>query len=679
MLTLPNGFGFYRAYNKETFDPLHDIVVSFEYSMYSYNAIPTGGISLAFYDNAINIPQGGGVAGALGYTNSLGVLVNSVSGFSGLIGAHMGIGFDFTGKFSQNSEGRTTGSIYTSPNSIAIRANQNNNYSLIALNSNLQGFTIADTLTGSQSIHYKKAKVILTNNGQRVIVQIYQNGQYITVATNDITYLPSNNLGVCLTFSSEDTNTNFQLKKFDVMGTLKTDDLSTKEVVCKQVFQTVPFDSLEVESDNIWITDNYLLGETNTGNSLSLWEDNEWIGKGFIASNSLNFDVPREVLSYKSNYVLAKGLNTLDINLYEFKGNNWVTRTTFFTGNVNWGTVADINSTYDTVIFNNSNISVVVYERTFDTWNNTQMLTTSASYVSGFGSKIKIDGNTLAIASGTNTLHIFEKVNGIWEEVQIFNITDAYGDYSFGYDMDIKGDTIVVGAPTQSNIFTGDGSVYVFKRTNGIWNFYQKIYGSSFTSSNFGHSVKIDSNNLLVGTPGFPNSYLFNSGTVYYYQDSGDGVGYIYQWGYTSSQPQPNAEYGRKVAINGNKIAVRDTNNIYVYNLLCGPQFTQIPNLLPCTIRLMSNYGVGMRRMLSGNFLGTMECPPIIPVPPVNVCELVTIINSIPINSINGLNIIVPFTCVTPTSATCELATIYNNTPIYSNIGGTLMAPISCH
>jgi len=680
MLSLPSGFAFYRIYNKEILNPLHDIVVSFQYEMYNYSGSPTGGLCLAFYDNAIDIPQGGGPAGALGYTNASGVLVNGVSSFSGMIGAFAGIALDFEGKFSQASEGRTTGGFYTSPNSLVIRSSEDNNYSLLSLQP-LTNFTIADTLTGTQSPSSKKCRIILTNNSQTINVQLFINGYYQTITTQNLTYLPSNNIGISLTFCSEDTSTQFNLGHFNVTGTTQNDNTVSSEVVCTQVFPTLPFDSAEVESDNLWITDNYLLIESSSNNYVNLYEDQEWVSQGFQFFNSLNYDVTRSALSFKNNYLLAKGTNSLDLNLYEFKGNNWVLKNNFLTGSTFFGSVGDMDSKIDTVVYNNSNISVGVYSRTFNTWNSTQNLMTSANYVSGFGRKIKIDGNTIAITSATNTLHIFQKQNGTWIETNIFNITDGNGDYSFGFDLDLKHGIAVVGAPTQSNIYTNDGSVYIYKIINGTWQFYQKIFGSSLLGSNFGWSVKLDGQNLLIGAPGYPNSYLLNSGSAYYYKDTLNGELYQYQWNYSSSNPQPNVQYSRKLNISGNKVTVRDTNNFYVYNLLCGPQFTQYPILPACVIRLMDNTNIGIQTMVSGNFVYTMNCPYVYPAnyePSPTLCELVTIIGSTPLYSINGLNLLVPFTCTTPVTSNCELITIYGGTPMDTILGSTLLSPICC-
>jgi hypothetical protein len=84
----------------------------------------------------------------------------------------------------------------------------------------------------------------------------------------------------------------------------------------------------------------------------------------------------------------------------------------------------------------------------------------------------------------------------------------------FGRSFAVSGTTLVVGAPeavscvlTTSTCSGGVGAAYVYERVGGAWQFRQKLRASDYTYSNttnrnFGASVAIDGDTLLVGAGG---------------------------------------------------------------------------------------------------------------------------------------------------------------------------------
>ncbi|HIB01716.1 MAG TPA: hypothetical protein EYO31_07595, partial [Phycisphaerales bacterium] len=87
----------------------------------------------------------------------------------------------------------------------------------------------------------------------------------------------------------------------------------------------------------------------------------------------------------------------------------------------------------------------------------------------------------------------------------------SLGSYiNFGFSIDMSNDILVVGAPHDSVITSGDtrGAVYIYKKVNGVWNnsesHMQRITKEDVVSgANFGYSVAISSDglNILVGVP----------------------------------------------------------------------------------------------------------------------------------------------------------------------------------
>ena len=103
------------------------------------------------------------------------------------------------------------------------------------------------------------------------------------------------------------------------------------------------------------------------------------------------------------------------------------------------------------------------------------------------------------VQSTLTVIHENEKIQSL----------DLNSGAEFGTSIDIDGDTMVVGAPEQ-----GNGTVFIYTRQNGEWIQTDKIaapdlgtisltYGSIAVNSgcDFGHSVSISGDNLLVGAP----------------------------------------------------------------------------------------------------------------------------------------------------------------------------------
>ena len=141
--------------------------------------------------------------------------------------------------------------------------------------------------------------------------------------------------------------------------------------------------------------------------------------------------------------------------------------------------------------------------------------------------------------------------------------------------MAVGNNKVVVGAPFD-DISAGDsGSVYVYN-LDGTGE--TKIYPSDggALSDNFGHSVAIGNNKIVVGAPNVDESGDYaidklNSGSVYVFNLDGTGEVKI-----TASDAAEGDQFGFSVAISNNKIFVGAPNDddnvsnsgsVYVYNL----------------------------------------------------------------------------------------------------------------
>ena len=172
-----------------------------------------------------------------------------------------------------------------------------------------------------------------------------------------------------------------------------------------------------------------------------------------------------------------------------------------------------------------------------------------------FGHSVAMDGDTMVAGALVNSTSdvatvgvatVFVRNGSTWNEPTILT-SGSQDPNEFGYSVAISGDTIVVGDTS------GMGSVYVFVRNdNGDWDQETVLSGSSqaFADGNFGHAVAIDGDTIVVGEPSSSTGvYVFvRSGTAWNPQ--------------TLTTPTPGVNFGHAVAICGDRIAVTTDNNV---------------------------------------------------------------------------------------------------------------------
>ncbi|NLE38171.1 MAG: hypothetical protein GX621_09130, partial [Pirellulaceae bacterium] len=146
-----------------------------------------------------------------------------------------------------------------------------------------------------------------------------------------------------------------------------------------------------------------------------------------------------------------------------------------------------------------------------------------AQYYSQFGYAVAIsdDGNTIVVGAahadvevGSETyydsgiVYVYQRTEGVWECVAKLAPSDRVEYAYFGSAVDISGDKIVIGAyQADDRLPPGDGSAYVFERQgDGTWMQKHKLTASDadgldYDAMHFGHSVAIDEDRVVVGAP----------------------------------------------------------------------------------------------------------------------------------------------------------------------------------
>lgn len=190
-----------------------------------------------------------------------------------------------------------------------------------------------------------------------------------------------------------------------------------------------------------------------------------------------------------------------------------------------------------------------------------------------FGKSISLKGDDLAIgapfhdAVGPNAgaVYIYKHLDQMdWVEVRKITADDAdFGDV-FGSAVAIEKDILLVGAKSQGQGSSRRGAAYFFKRSpEGIWLQKQKLLAGDNVGEekNFGESISLDGNSLVVGAPLDSESPVCQGdvkckkGSVYFFERAATDV-WTQSQKIMASDAESNDNFGISVAIQEDRILV---------------------------------------------------------------------------------------------------------------------------
>ena len=207
-----------------------------------------------------------------------------------------------------------------------------------------------------------------------------------------------------------------------------------------------------------------------------------------------------------------------------------------------------------------------VFTRSTVTWIESQKLTADdGALFDNFGAAVGLDSHTVVIGANGATVngnpaqgaaYVFTKSNGTWTQVQKLTANDGAAYDNFGLSIAIKGSTILVGSPRAtvgSNL--AQGAVYVYTRTNGTWNFTQKVTGSDGAAQDsFGESVAIGRGAALIGAYGATVNGHPGQGAAYIFTNSNNTLSEMQKL--TADDGGTYFNFGNAVALDGSRALI---------------------------------------------------------------------------------------------------------------------------
>ena len=171
-----------------------------------------------------------------------------------------------------------------------------------------------------------------------------------------------------------------------------------------------------------------------------------------------------------------------------------------------------------------------IYHYNGTSWTEFQKLTGSDSFAGdSFGFSVDISGNTAVVSAYddndngnySGSIYIYRYNGSSWVETQKIIASDGLPADRFGYRVSVSGDRIVAGAPYDDGpMGSGSGSAYFFKYDGSSWLEEQKVVASDeWTADFFGLDCTISDDRAIIGAPGNDDAGSSSGAAYMFYFD----------------------------------------------------------------------------------------------------------------------------------------------------------------
>lgn len=223
-----------------------------------------------------------------------------------------------------------------------------------------------------------------------------------------------------------------------------------------------------------------------------------------------------------------------------------------------FGSKAIVGASFKSLNGNNGQGKAYVFSRDITSWVlDGQLVASDANAFNYFGSAVDIGSNYAIVGapqvtSGKGKVYVFNNGSGVWLEESTIVAQDGVSLDGFGDDLALAGSYLIVGAPSAN---TDKGKAYIYKRDGTVWN-QQSILSApdGLAGDRFGASVAMTTNYATIGAPQKTINTNVEQGKAYVYKRSND------LWNEESillaSDGSTGHDYGTSVAITVNYILI---------------------------------------------------------------------------------------------------------------------------
>ncbi len=174
-----------------------------------------------------------------------------------------------------------------------------------------------------------------------------------------------------------------------------------------------------------------------------------------------------------------------------------------------------------------------VFERSGSTWSYAATLTAPDPGVDDwFGWDVDVWGDTIVVGAmkddtargvDAGSVRVFRGSGGAWTQEAVIQPTTAGAESFFGCGVAIYGDTLVAGPYGGPDAYASVGSAYVFTRTGSVWTQEARLVPSADSSDRpaFGRKVSIWADTVAVGAMMEDGPVGVDQGAVYVFSRAG--------------------------------------------------------------------------------------------------------------------------------------------------------------
>ena len=203
--------------------------------------------------------------------------------------------------------------------------------------------------------------------------------------------------------------------------------------------------------------------------------------------------------------------------------------------------------------------AVYVYVREGDHWTQQARLTADdGEQFDQFGITVALSGDTALIGGGhgVNAAYVFHRDGGIWTQQAKLTASDGSVDDVFGIAVALDGDTALIGArQAMVDGHMNQGAAYVFVRSGSVWSEQAKLTASNGQAFDvFGDAVALDGDTAVVGAAYADPSGMDGAGSAWVFVRN--GTTWTEQATLVASDAAEGANFGDSVAVSGNTILI---------------------------------------------------------------------------------------------------------------------------
>jgi hypothetical protein len=211
--------------------------------------------------------------------------------------------------------------------------------------------------------------------------------------------------------------------------------------------------------------------------------------------------------------------------------------------------------------------TVYVFTRSGTTWTQqAQLLASDGAAGDSFGIDVAIVGDTILVGASSRavagnqsagSVYAFTRAGAVWSQAAIIPAPDPTQESSFGYNLSLS----TLGTRQVASI-TSAGGVYMFTLNTvvpgSVWTQRTKLTEGLNSTYSYGNCARVSGNTVAVGAPGTTNEVHDPAypGAVYVYVSDVTGGSWALQVILTASDATGEDYFGERVAIAGNTLVI---------------------------------------------------------------------------------------------------------------------------